>query len=121
MDIPAFWKPFEVHINSFEQILEKFNEVMEKAEKKDIQFAWRGQVDYRWALHSSLYRRLILTKGQALREQEFSKEEQKILIELHRWGLHSPPGYGRLSVLNQLAMLQHYGAPTRLIDISFNA
>jgi len=28
--------------------------------------------------------------------------------------------FGRLSILNQLAMLQHHGAPTRLIDITFN-
>lgn len=29
--------------------------------------------------------------------------------------------HGRLSILNQLATIQHYGAPTRLIDVSFNA
>jgi hypothetical protein len=27
---------------------------------------------------------------------------------------------GRLSVMAQLALLQHYGAPTRLIDVTFN-
>jgi len=28
--------------------------------------------------------------------------------------------YGRLSVLGQLAVLQHYGTPTRLLDVTFN-
>jgi len=45
--------------------------------------------------------------------------EKKILVELHRWGLHMAE-YGRLSVLSQLAVLQHYGAPTRLVDVTFN-
>lgn len=62
-----------------------------------------------------------LTKGKVLTEDEIAKEEREILAELHRWGLHSSSQTGRLSILNQLAMLQHYGAPTRLIDITFNA
>ena len=48
-------------------------------------------------------------------------EEVDILKELHRWGLHNSESGGRLSILNQLAILQHYGAPTRLIDITFDA
>lgn len=54
-------------------------------------------------------------------EDDLAKEEENILAELHRWGLHSSSNTGRLSILNQLAMLQHYGSPTRLIDITFNA
>jgi hypothetical protein len=116
-----FWKPFEVEIADFNGLLSVINQVMEKAVTKNIKFAWRGQVDASWALHSSLYRRMNLTKGKTLTEDEIMKEEQDILAELHRWGLHSSSQTGRLSILNQLAMLQHYGAPTRLIDITFNA
>lgn len=121
MDIGEFWKPFEVKIHSFDNLVEVINQIMNKAVDGDIQFAWRGQVDADWALHSSLYRRLNITKGKILEEKELAKEEGLILAELHRWGLHSPSHTGRLSVLNQLAMLQHYGSPTRLIDITFNA
>jgi FRG domain len=46
--------------------------------------------------------------------------EQELLIMTHRWGLHNGTA-GRQSVLGQLANLQHNFAPTRLIDISFNA
>lgn len=121
MSAERFWNPFEVEVHDFDQLLRVLNQVMEKAVEKNIKFAWRGQIDASWPLHSSIYRRMNLTKGRVLTEGEIAGEESKILAELHRWGLHSSPQTGRLSVLNQLAMLQHYGAPTRLIDITFNA
>ena len=116
-----FWENFEVEISDFDGLVNVINQVMEKSVKKNISFAWRGQVDAKWALHSSLYRRLSLTKGKNVGESELSAAESQILADLHRWGLHSHPNRGRLSILNQLAILQHYGAPTRLIDITFNA
>lgn len=121
MDINEFWRPFEYQIDSFDALVEAIDKVMEKAVRRNIQFAWRGQVDASWALHSSLYRRLVLTRTRVVPEEDQFKEETKILMELHRWGLHAPATSGRLSILRQLAMLQHYGSPTRLIDITFNA
>ena len=118
--VDEFWAPFEKEIDSFDSLVKVINDISAKVEKKEIQFAWRGQIDSGWALHSSLYRRTLLTKGSPLLESEFIKEEHKVLKEFHRWGLHSSIQTGRLSILNQLAMLQHYGAPTRLIDITFN-
>jgi len=116
-----FWRPFEVVVENFDDLLKIINQIMEKAVAKNISFAWRGQVDASWALHSSLYRRMNLTKGRILKEDEIEKAEKDVLTELHRWGLHSSSQNGRLSILNQLVILQHYGAPTRLIDITFNA
>lgn len=121
MSAERFWAPFEEEISDFDGLVEVINQVMEKAVARNIKFAWRGQIDASWSLHSSLYRRMNLTKGRILTEDGIAKEESEILAELHRWGLHSSSGTGRLSILNQLAMLQHFGAPTRLIDISFNA
>jgi hypothetical protein len=63
---------------------------------------------------------LYWTKGSLPEERELYKKEGDILKEVHRWGLHVSNDVGRLSVLNQLAALQHYGAPTRMIDITFN-
>ena len=116
-----FWQPFESTVKSFEDLVRIIDQIMDRAVKHDIQFAWRGQVDASWALHSSLYRRLSLTLGATPDEAALAERELEVLIDLHRWGLHTHPTGGRLSILNQLAMLQHYGAPTRLIDITLNA
>lgn len=45
--------------------------------------------------------------------------EKQILERITEWGLHDSHR-GRLSVLRQLAILQHNHAPTRLIDVSLN-
>lgn len=115
-----FWKPFEVTISSFDDLVGVINKVDGKATPGQT-FAWRGQVNAAWPLHSSLYRRVVATKGKVVDERALAREEQKILVRLHRWGLHASADRGRLSVLQQLAILQHYGAPTRLVDITFNA
>lgn len=121
MSSTLFWQPFEVVINNYAELVTAIEGVLELAKEKNRQFAWRGQVNADWALHSSLYRRVKLTSSKNPKEDEISEMEGEILARLHRWGLHNIPGRGRLSTLNQLAMLQHFGAPTRLIDISFNA
>lgn len=115
-----YWAPFETRIDAIEDLERAINEIL-IISKEGRQFAWRGQVNSDWPLHSSLYRRLKLTKDKVLPEKDIFESEGEILKRLHRWGLHNISGRGRLSVLNQLALLQHYGAPTRLIDISFNA
>lgn len=121
MAIADFWQPFEVTVNSFDELVEQINKVMAKSKTKNTRYAWRGLVNHEWALHSSLYRRLALTVGSTPKEADLAAREGQILADLHRWGLHFPSAGGRLSILNQLAMLQHFGAPTRLVDISFNA
>lgn len=121
MSAQKFWAPFECSINNFDELVDLINKVAITSEEKGRRFAWRGQVNADWPLHSSLYRKFLTGKPKAPDEMEMQRKEGEILANLHRWGLHSPMGRGRLSVLNQLAMLQHYGAPTRLIDISFNA
>ena len=116
-----FWKPFEVEIASFEDLQKILGQVMEKAVANNRTFAWRGQSNASWGLHASLPRRLRLTLGKTVLEDDLTKREGQILAEVHRWGLHASHETGRLSILSQLAMLQHYGAPTRLLDITFNA
>jgi hypothetical protein len=116
-----FWKPFEMEIASFEDLQEILGQVMEKAVANNRTFAWRGQSNASWGLHASLPRRLRLTHGKTVLEDDLAKREGQILADVHRWGLHASHGTGRLSILSQLAMLQHYGAPTRLLDITFNA
>lgn len=117
-----FWEPYEATVASFDDAHEMITDVVKKWSAKGSVFVWRGQVDASWALHSSLYRRKLWSgpkDGDAPTEQVLQEEEQEILREVHRWGLHSG-STGRLSILAQLALLQHYGAPTRLIDVTSN-
>ncbi|MDA3936037.1 MAG: FRG domain-containing protein [Actinomycetota bacterium] len=119
-DATAFWQPWEREAASFDELSDLVYDVFEKWSERGHRFAWRGQPDARWSLHSSLYRRLMWSSGGSVPEEiDVATEEREILAELHRWGLHHGE-FGRLSVLNQHAVLQHYGAPTRLIDITFN-
>lgn len=116
-----FWSPFEQTISSMEEAMRLIHNVFLRWSSEGRLFAWRGQVDAGWPLYSSLYRRLYWTKGGVTppRENDLQTAEHQSLVDLHRWGLHQSDR-GRLSVLNQLAMLQHYGSPTRLIDVTFN-
>jgi hypothetical protein len=120
----AFWTPWEQEASSFTEIMTFIERVHQDwVAKEKRRFAWRGQVNAGWPLHSSLYRRLSLTKtGSHLPDESaLQAAEQGILADVSRWGLHCSDGGARLPVLTQLALLQHYGAPTRLIDVTFNA
>lgn len=120
MNPDDLWKQFEAIAYDYNSLVECINKVCEKAQLKNSHFAWRGQNNASWGLFSSLYRRLGWTRRSPLSEEDVFSTESEILKEVHRWGLHMSPSAGRMSVLNQLATLQHYGAPTRLIDVTFN-
>jgi hypothetical protein len=121
MSIEDFWSPYEIEIGSYGDLVETIDKVFEKWGRSEKVFAWRGQANSCWPLHSSLFRRHLWTRNNNIfDEREMYKAEGTVLTELHRWGLHVSPELGRLSILNQLAALQHFGAPTRLIDVTFN-
>ncbi len=79
-------------------------------------YAWRGQHDASYKLSSSLYRRLERS-GQAVSEKALRAEEIKILEEARRWGLGRDLGPSATD-LDLLAVLQHHGVPTRLLDVT---
>jgi hypothetical protein len=117
-----FFQPWETVAQDFDGVVSFINEIRDRWLDKGHQFAWRGVVNAEWALDSSLHRRLGWTKGGAKypAEADLNKAEKRILVDAHRWGLHWS-STGRLPILMQLALLQHYGSPTRLIDVTFNA
>lgn len=81
-------------------------------------YAWRGQNDASWELNSSLYRRLA-GNGPTVTESGMRRAELKILEEARRWGLGRDLGSSATD-LHMLAVLQHHGVPTRLIDVTAN-
>ncbi len=123
--VERFWAPWESEIGSFDEIDKLIAQLSRKWSTADRQFAWRGIVDASWPLHSSLYRRMwwaCTARGETIPPDEAAifEEEGRILADVHRWGLHHG-ARGRLPILSQLATLQHFGAPTRLIDVTLNA
>lgn len=129
MNTEAYWVSFEQKIEDFDQLLSAISYLSDQKQRPDlgessygIEFGWRGHANANWSLESSLYRKLRQHQPEmVVTEEAMNAYERRVLSELHKWGLHNLNGRGRLSALNQLAMLQHFGAPTRLIDISFNA
>ena len=89
-------------------------------------YAYRGQQDSEWPLHSAAARRLREEHGDdVLRDLEFPQ----MYAGYHRDALIEPArtrGFGseagrRLSDLEVLAKLQHFGAATGLLDFTWSA
>lgn len=119
-DATGFFEPWEAAIGSYDDLMSFVSKTYARWSAAHRVFAWRGAVNSTWSFHSSLYRRVWWTNPDSVPdERTILAREGLILRRAHQWGLHRGDG-GRLSILEQLAMMQHFGAPTRLIDISFN-
>ena len=81
-------------------------------------YAWRGQNDASWDFSPSLYRRLV-ANGSKVTERMMRDAEVNLLEEARRWGLGRDLGPSATD-LHMLAVLQHHGVPTRLIDVTSN-
>ncbi|MEU2205171.1 FRG domain-containing protein [Microbacterium oleivorans] len=81
-------------------------------------FAWRGHADADYEWSSSLYRTLV-EEGVAVTEALMREREERILDEARRWGLGVEGGQ-LVDDFQLLADLQHFGVPTRLVDVTSN-
>lgn len=87
------------------------------------QFVWRGVTDASWKIESSL--QLAMTKNStyfqaaqsSLDVDKLRAPERRILESARAWGVGLFPS-GFVGDLQLLAVLQHHGAPTRLIDVT---
>ena len=88
-------------------------------------YAYRGQHDYQWPLYSAATRRLIQDQGASILHepdfpQQYMKYHREVLIEPARTrGFGNELGH-RLSDLQLLAKLQHFGAATGLLDFTWS-
>lgn len=81
-------------------------------------YAWRGQNDIEWDFSASLFRE-IRANGDEVTEERLRRRELEILEEARRWGLGRDLGSSATD-MHLLAVLQHHGVPTRLIDVTAN-
>lgn len=81
--------------------------------RSEYRFFWRGQRDASWGLEPKLFRNLREKLGREPTVAEFNAREDEILDAFARTELGKDN-----HVLENLALLQHHGAPTRLLDVS---
>jgi hypothetical protein len=114
MEAEDFFSPWERAAPGWGECQTEIDNVIKLA-TSHRELAWRGVVDASWALHSSLYRRFLRANGVAPDEPDLTRFEEDLIAACRkRWR------YDNLGALETLAHLQHYGGPTRLLDVSFN-
>lgn len=79
-------------------------------------WAFRGQSDAGWPLLSSLSRRLMRTRVQ--REDWREREERAVRIFRRKAHFYLPDRTVLQDDLRCMALMQHHGAPTRLLDFT---
>jgi FRG domain len=115
-----YWNSFEHTINNLAEYLEAVRVVSAYQVATGTRFVWRGVTDASWALHSSLVRRYGEQNGDLPTERQLHRAEVGIVEEAREWGLDWHATGGRLTGLELLAAMQHFGTPTRMLDFTFN-
>ncbi|MBC9958380.1 FRG domain-containing protein [Yimella sp. cx-51] len=114
MNPEDFFRPWEAVANNWREALDHIGSIIDIS-TSDRDLAWRGVADSTYALHSSIYRRIAKKTGSLPDEASIIAFEQELLKSARRkWR------FDNQSALETLAHLQHYGGPTRLLDVSFN-
>ena len=121
MPLPGdYFSSSEETAATFEEFVRAVHHISTYQSQTGSRFAWRGVVDADWPLYSSLVRRLLTRLGRMPTEDELQEAELAILEEARDWSLDWHSAGGRLSALELLAALQHYGTPTRMLDFTFD-
>lgn len=81
-------------------------------------FVWRGMADANYPVQSSLHRDFTLMEIEPT-EEVIRSHERKLIEKARDWGLAGSE-FGHSTDLHILAMLQHHGVHTRLIDATYN-
>jgi len=94
------------YIESVSDFLKEINDIGEENEKKNTLF-YRGHSDKTYELKPYVYR-----------EEKFIKNEHNIYRDVIS---KVPYDFSGKSTIESLALMQHYGVPTRLLDLTTNA
>jgi hypothetical protein len=114
VDASNEYAPWERVIEGWTDFQDSVYQLSVRHSSRDL--VWRGVRDARWGIQSSLYRALRMLKdGEPPTEDDVVRAERQILRLARRdWRFDGTPA------LELFAHLQHYGAPTRLLDVTEN-
>jgi hypothetical protein len=116
-----YWANYEEHVDSLTAFVEAVQKISAYQARTETRFVWRGVAGASWPMYSPIVRRFEYQNGRVPDEAELQALEHEILKEAREWALDWHSAGGRLTALELLAALQHYAAPTRMIDFTFNA
>ncbi|MGJ0390532.1 FRG domain-containing protein [Microbacterium sp. CGR1] len=126
MDSPrSYFQATEEVIESFDDLHAAITKLISKT--PELPLVWRGVRSADWGLHSYLYRHLMEVNGvvppaeRPTEPQPYPDEDQMVAAEREVLRIaRSDWRFDNLSALETFARVQHFGGPTRLIDVTKN-
>lgn len=123
--VEDYFKGREVTIDSIESLNKNIEAFVRKV--PDLHLLWRGARSVTWGAHSSLFRHLMRENDvrpptEAPQEpQNYPDEDQMVRAEAAVLDLARKDWrFDGMSALEIFARMQHFGGPTRLLDITLN-
>lgn len=114
MSANDFFIPWEAFAHGWVSSRDNIEDIINiSSSSRDL--VWRGVSNASYPLHSSLYRKLLNKFGVPPTEAQMVSAETRILrVARNSWR------FDNLSALEIFAQIQHYGGPTRLLDVTYN-
>lgn len=109
----APWESVAAPITGWTTMMEQIDRVHSRV-GEDRTLAWRGLSRASYTAHSTLYRHLAAEGGSVDEDDMLRFETSMLEVARTRWR------FDDRSALEILAQFQHLGAPTRLLDVTFN-
>lgn len=106
----AFFGKHAVTVRSIDEFLHVVATIQSNYSGRRL--VWRGQQNAAWPVQSSLHRHIVEVERGDGSEEHLVSYEQRAFAVASQWGIPTTPA------MSFPSLLQHNGAPTRLLDVS---